>query len=173
MSDDPDAPKPRFGRYLAVLAFVSMLGFVFLNYRDPWPPIVSPPLVPAPEVPAPPSTNTLSLAPPPAVEADPSTTPEHAAEAEIEDTVPMTSLPLRLNATVVQEDPSRSLARVEDAQLSDAQMLLQGQVFEGRPHVRLITIESDSLLIDNYGTLERLPLEPGGLQFTAESSDDE
>ena len=82
-------------------------------------------------------------------------------------------LPLRLNATVVQEDPSRSLARVEDAQLSDAQMLLQGQVFEGRPHVRLITIESDSVLIDNYGTLERLPLEPGGLQFTAESSHDE
>jgi hypothetical protein len=172
MSDDPDAHNPRFARYLAGLAFVSMLGFVFLNYRDPWPPIVPPPLAPAPQIPAPPSTNTLSLAPPPpAVAPDQATTPGRAAA--VEDTVPTTSLPLRLNATVVQEDPSRSLARVEDAQLSDAQMLLQGQVFEGRPHVRLITIDSDSVLIDNYGTLERLLLEPGGLQFTPESSRDE
>ncbi len=48
-------------------------------------------------------------------------------------------------------------------------MLLQGQLFEGRPHVTLVMIESDSVLLDNHGTLERLPLEPGGLQITEDS----
>ncbi|MBW2287983.1 MAG: hypothetical protein JRG80_22375 [Deltaproteobacteria bacterium] len=167
MSEGPNAPNSRFGRYLAGLAVVSMLGFVFLNYRDPWPPIVPPPLEPAPEAPAPPYANTLSLAAPPAIEPNQPAPPEDAAE--VEDTVPTTSLALRLLATMVQEEPSRSLARVADAQLPNAQMMLQGQVFEGRPHVTLVAIESDSVLLANYGTLERLPLEPDGLQITADS----
>jgi hypothetical protein len=167
MNSRPDSVVPRFGRYLAGLAFVSMLAFVFLNYRDPWPPLVPPPLAASPEVPTPPIERTLSLAQPPVVERGQPAPAKRSAE--VDESVPATSLPLRLVATVVHEDPSRSLARIEDAQSSDAHMLLQGQAFEGRPGVTLVTIEPHSVLLDNYGTLERLPLEPNGLQFTADS----
>ena len=167
MSDGPDGPKRRFGRYMGGVALVSMLAFVILNYRDPWPPIVSPSLAPALEVPTPPAAGSLSLEPPPAIDPDQPAPPEQAAE--VDHAVPTTSLPLRLLATAVQEDPSRSFARIEDDEASRAQMLSRGQVFEGRPQVVLVTIESGSVLLDNQGRLERLPLEPGGLQVTAGS----
>ena len=73
MSDEADAGKARFGRYLVILTFVSMLEFVFRRYRDPWPTIVSPPFSPAPEVPTAAPPNTLSLATPPSSESNGST----------------------------------------------------------------------------------------------------
>lgn len=170
-SDRRDPGRPRFGRYLAAVAVASMLAFVFLNYRDPWPPIVPPSLAPPPGISAPSNANRLSLAPPPTI-GDPGRPSANERTVEADDAIPTTSLPLRLLATVVREDPTGSLARTADARSSGARMMFQGQVFEGRPRVKLVAIESDSVLIDNDGTLERLPLEPGGLQIGDPSSSD-
>ena len=38
----------RFRTLIAAIAAITIVGFVFLNYRDPWPPIVPPPLEPEP-----------------------------------------------------------------------------------------------------------------------------
>ena len=46
--------------------------------------------------------------------------------------------------------------------------MAQGAKFEGRPTVTLVTIESERVLLDNYGTLEQLPLDPDGIQLTGE-----
>jgi len=171
MSNESAPNTRRFGRYLAVVAFVSMLAFVFLNYRDPWPPVGSPELAPAPDAGPASNANTLSLAPVPPPVPDQSATAMNTAEEDA--AIPTTTLPFRLLATMVQDDASRSLARIADARLPNAQMLLQGQAFEGRPRVTLVAIEVDSVLLDNSGSLERLPLAPGGLRLGADSPRDE
>jgi len=171
MGNEPAPAKQRFGRYLAVVAFTSMLAFVFLNYRDPWPPVGSAELAPPPVAATTSNARTLSLAPVPTALPDRSAAAMNSSEDD--DAVPTTSLPFRLLATMVQDDDSRSLARIKDAKRSNAQMLLPGQAFEDRPQVTLVAIEPDSVLLDNSGSLERLPLEPGGLRLNAESPRDE
>jgi hypothetical protein len=171
MSNESAPAKRRFGRYLAVVAFLSMLSFVFLNYRDPWPPIGSPELAPPPDAATATNANNLSLAPAPTDLPDRSAAKLNTDDDEA--AVPTTSLPFRLLATMVQDDASRSLARIADTRLPNAQMLLQDQAFEGRPQVTLVAIEPDSVLLDNSGSLERLPLEPGGLRLNANPPRDE
>lgn len=145
---------------------MTVLGFTFfLNYRDPWPPLVPRPLEPEAETAAPrePPHGNLNLAPLPEAAREP-------VDPGPPQTIPVTSLPLRLLATAVQEDTSRSFARIQDSQLSGARLMAIGKAFEGRPGVKIVAIEPSSVLIDNQGILERVPLAPEGRVLTGRPS---
>jgi general secretion pathway protein C len=169
MGDGANTSSRHFARLAAGLAVVSILAFVYLSNRDPRPATVPSPATAESEgTPAQPAGTPTPASPPPVVSVAPPAGGPTAAEST--GAVPSTSLQLRLLATAVQEDPSRSFARIDDAQLSGARLMVQGQVFEGRPNVTLVTIESDSVLLDNYGRLERLLLDPDGTQFAGDAS---
>lgn len=169
MADESGAAARRFRSLLVGLVVATVLGFTFfLNYRDPWPPLVPRPLVPESEAPREPLREVphgnLNLAPLP--EAQPEPNVSGSAGVDSSDSPPLTTLPLRLLATAVQDDASRSFARIADAQLSGARLMVVGQSLEGRPQVAVVAIEPTSVLIENRGTLERLPLAPEGRQLT-------
>jgi len=170
MAVDSDAPTRRLRWIATVLAAFGILGFVFLNYRDPWPPLVPPPLVPETAEPPPLPAGSMPLAPRSAlVTAETtahSTVKDVPAVVETPPAAPITTLPLRLLVTAVQANPARSFARIEDLQSSATRLMFQGQVFEDRPFITLVTIEADAVLLDNHGALERLPLTPGGRRTT-------
>jgi type II secretion system protein C len=168
VSEETGAASRRFRSLLVGIVVVTVLGFTFfLNYRDPWPPLVPRPLVPESETRAPrePPHGILNLAPLPDAEGE--RAGGESAPGDAPDSLPVTALPLRLLATAVQtSDPSRSFARIEDAQLSGARLMVQGQGFEARPRVTLVTIEPGSVLIENHGALERLPLDANGRRLS-------
>lgn len=105
-------------------------------------------------------------APPPALAA---ARPDPAADPG--DALPITGLPLRLLATAVVEAPARSFARIEDAQWSESQLVLEGQALAGRPRVTLAQIETHRVVLDNYGVLEQLPLDARGQTLFDGSAD--
>jgi type II secretion system protein C len=70
--------------------------------------------------------------------------------------IPHTKLPLRLLATVVNENPALSLATVDDVERSANEVMNEGQRFDGRPNVQIARIERARILIDNDGVREQL-----------------
>lgn len=92
--------------------------------------------------------------PRPAVSAAPPPAPEQAARAEI----PRTTLPLRLLATLVREDPALSLATLVDLEKTAHQVMSEGETLPGRPTVRVASIERERILLDHDGVREQLPL---------------
>jgi type II secretory pathway component PulC len=70
-----------------------------------------------------------------------------------------TALPLSLVATMVRDDPSRSLATVSDEEHQARRVLAPGQPLPRRPGVILARIERERVLIDNQGVLESLAMD--------------
>jgi general secretion pathway protein C len=70
--------------------------------------------------------------------------------------IPHTKLPLRLLATVVNENPALSLATIDDVERSAKEVMNEGQRFDGRPDVQIARIERARILIDNDGVREQL-----------------
>lgn len=70
--------------------------------------------------------------------------------------LPHTKLPLRLLATVVNENPALSLATIDDVERSAKDVMNEGQRFDGRPNVQIARIERARILIDNDGVREQL-----------------
>ena len=70
--------------------------------------------------------------------------------------IPHTKLPLRLLATVVNENPALSLATIDDVERSAKEVMNEGQRFDGRPNVQISRIERARILIDNDGVREQL-----------------
>jgi general secretion pathway protein C len=73
--------------------------------------------------------------------------------------VPHTRLPLRLVATVLRENPGRSLATVENTARRGHQVLAEGQLFRDQRAVRIVSIERGRVLIDNDGVREQLVID--------------
>jgi len=74
--------------------------------------------------------------------------------------IPWTELPLRLLATVVNEEASLSLATIEDVERAARAVMSEGQSLQGRPSVRIAKIERARVLLDHDGVLEQLVIVP-------------
>ncbi len=83
---------------------------------------------------------------------------EPAPVAE-EGAVPHTKLPLRLVATVLRENPGRSLATVENTARSGHEVLGEGQVLRDHRAARIVSIERGRVLLDNDGVREQLVID--------------
>ncbi len=73
--------------------------------------------------------------------------------------VPHTRLPLRLVATVLRENPGRSLATVENTARSGHEVLGEGQVLRDHRAARIVSIERGRVLLDNDGVREQLVID--------------
>ncbi|HVN36886.1 MAG TPA: type II secretion system protein N [Myxococcota bacterium] len=96
----------------------------------------------------------IEEAPQPVEAVAPPSAPAQPARAEI----PRTTLPLRLLATVVGEDPALSLATLVDLERPDHEVMGEGQSLPGRPTVRVASIERERILLDHDGVREQLAL---------------
>lgn len=165
MSDQPSSRHTRATLVSIAASVVVLLVLLVVGWwlRGSQPPPVEPGAVataPAVTRPAPPASG--SPTPPPA-RSRAAGAPEDTVDAA-GDRVP-TQLVLRLLATFVHEDRTRSFARIEDVQLATDRLLIEGQSLAQRPYVRLVEIHPDHVVLDNYGVLERLPLDPEGVQL--------
>ena len=88
-----------------------------------------------------------------------------SSPATVEPGLPLTTLPLRLLATALDEEGAGAFARIEDTQHATDQIAVEGQVLTRRPDVRLEQIAEDHVVLDNYGVLERLLLDPSGARL--------
>jgi type II secretion system protein C len=82
--------------------------------------------------------------------------------------VPDTKLPLHLEATVVRENHTLSLATVEDTERRTNEVLREGDRFEAHPDAQIVRIERARVLIDHAGKREQLVithLEPTELEL--------
>jgi general secretion pathway protein C len=127
----------------------------------PQPAAEKPEPIPSQERASAPLVPESALEPPPAQPARP--------PAEAPEQIPLTGLPLRLLATVTEQEPHLSLAHIEDIQHASQQLLKEGQTLKDRPYVTLVRIEPDSVLLDNYGVQERLMLDADGRRLTGDT----
>ncbi len=160
--------EPRSSRRPSILAIAAVgavalaLYFVWpsglLEERPDAPTAATPPPMPARAT----SESTVDVAPVPG--------PSDAAVVAIDTGIAQTSLPLKLLVTSAQEDASLSFARIEDLQHGHEQVAKAGRTLRDRPKVTLVAIEPESVLLDNYGVVERLPLDPDGNRFMDRST---
>ena len=87
---------------------------------------------------------------------------------EADDGIPITQLPLLLVATATGDEVSNPFARIEDLQHAVESILHTGQALPERSGVVLASIERESVLLDNHGDLERLPLDANGRALGAD-----
>ncbi len=159
---DSSSKSRRFALPLAGCAVLIAVAVVILRGTGstPLPPAQTP--APIPERAGAPQVPELALKPdsPPAPPARPRT------PVDAQTSIPLTGLPLRLLTIVTRDERQLSFAQIEDIQHAGQQLMKEGQVFEKRPFVKLVRIESESVLLDNYGVQERLMLDPDGRQLS-------
>jgi type II secretion system protein C len=92
---------------------------------------------------------------------DPTTPPPGSAATDVPNSgeILPTALPLSLVATMVRDDPSRSLATISDEEQQTRQVLAPGQPLQSRSGVALARVERERVLIDNRGVLESLAMD--------------
>jgi type II secretory pathway component PulC len=111
-----------------------------------------------PEEAAPPAAGSASAQPATAATRAPSLSPAPPpAEPGSSEILP-TSLPLSLVATMVRDDPSRSLATIADAEHDTRRVLTPGQTLPRRSGVTLTRVLRERVLIDNQGVIESLAM---------------
>jgi general secretion pathway protein C len=156
------ARSPR--RTLLTLSALLLLALVlaWALGRRPRPEIEPQPARAAREIP------DVATAPPPAASAAAPAVQERAPAD-----IPHTKLPLRLLATVVNENPALSLATVDDIERSANEVMNEGQRFDGRPNVQIARIERARILIDNDGVREQLVIVHRAAPELAEVSPEE
>jgi general secretion pathway protein C len=101
-------------------------------------------------------SHAAPAAPPPVAAAAPApAAPATSRPVEISN-IPLTKLPLRLVATVVNDNAELSLATLVDLERDAHEVMSEGQTLEGRPKVRIASIERERVLLDNDGVREQL-----------------
>lgn len=101
-------------------------------------------------------SHAAPAAPPPVSAAAPApAAPATSRPVEISN-IPLTKLPLRLVATVVNDNAELSLATLVDLERDAHEVMSEGQTLEGRPKVRIASIERERVLLDNDGVREQL-----------------
>jgi general secretion pathway protein C len=164
MNDRPNKSRRLAAVLLGCVVLIAMAVVIVRGLGStPLPPAEKPEAIPIQERASAPVVSE------PALEPDPPPAQPARIPAEAPKSIPLTGLPLRLLATLTQEESRLSLAQIEDIQHASQQLLKEGQVLKERPHVTLVRVEPNSVLLDNYGVQERLMLDPDGRRLSVDT----